>query len=125
MTATVQSWDEQQGRGWAVTTWPVRGRRVLLLRGEFNSRGIRRGQQKAGLREGDSISFVGLRVPNVAMRIIRSEFSEAAPYVVMEGVPRAPSVALPRLRRRPPPALSEDERENAAFYAGADLPEDA
>jgi hypothetical protein len=73
MTATVERWDERAGRGWAVTTWPVRGRRVLLLRSEFRAASVRAGRERVGLAPGDSVTFAAVAQGGIARRIVRTE----------------------------------------------------
>jgi len=115
MTATVESWNEETGRGTALTTWPAKGRRVLLLRSEFRGRALRLGREKVNLTPGDSIQFVALRAGGIARRISRSQFTEDRPvhaYQRPEGPPRTVRVMVP-----------PTDPEEAAYYHGEDVEE--
>jgi len=111
MTATVESWNEETGRGTALTTWPAKGRRILLLRSEFRGRALRLGRERINLKPGDSIQFVALGAGNIARRISRSMFTEGHPAHVASSVPP---------RRPPAPPLTDDARRDRADYLGAD-----
>lgn len=114
MTATVESWTEETGQGWAVTTWPMKGHRVLLLRRHFRSPQIRAGRVKANLKPGDGISFTGIGQPGGrALRIVRSSFDAGLPFATVAAAP------TPQ-RRLSAPAPTEDEIAERRFVFGED-----